>query len=49
MSIKHHAMMIWGSGGTAPHIPNLRMRWRWVVNFTPGHFTSGKEPPVPPG
>jgi len=26
---------LWGSGGLAPHILNLRTRWRWVVRFMP--------------
>jgi hypothetical protein len=35
-STKHHAMeTYWLSGGAAPHILNLRARWRWVVSFTP--------------
>jgi hypothetical protein len=28
----------WGSGGTAPRIPDLETRWRWVVSFTPRPF-----------
>jgi hypothetical protein len=24
----------WGSGDIAPHILDLRTRWRWVVSFT---------------
>jgi hypothetical protein len=32
---EHHATKAcWGSGGTAPRILNLVIRWRWVVNFT---------------
>jgi hypothetical protein len=26
--------MIWGSGGIAPHSPNLSPRWKWVVSIT---------------
>jgi len=26
---------VWGSGGIAPRILNLCIRWRWVVSFTP--------------
>jgi hypothetical protein len=33
---KRHAMKTyWGSGGIAPHILDLGIRWRWVVSFTP--------------
>jgi hypothetical protein len=34
---KHHAMKThWGGGAViAPHILDLRTRWRWVVSFTP--------------
>jgi hypothetical protein len=32
---KHHAMKTyWGSGGIAPRILDLGIRWRWVVSFT---------------
>jgi len=32
---KHHAMKTYcRSGGIAPHILDLGMRWRWVVSFT---------------
>jgi len=32
---EHHAMKAyWGSGDTAPHIPNLVAGWRWVFSFT---------------
>jgi 8-oxo-dGTP pyrophosphatase MutT (NUDIX family) len=31
-----HAMKAYRSTGIAPLILNLRTRWRWVVNFTPG-------------
>jgi len=27
-------MKMWGSGGTAPHIPNLSIRCRCIVKFT---------------
>jgi hypothetical protein len=31
---QHHAIKAyWGSGGIAPHILDLRTRWRWVVSF----------------
>jgi hypothetical protein len=26
---------VWGSGGIAPHIPNLGTRLRWLISFTP--------------
>jgi hypothetical protein len=33
---KHHAMKTyWGCRGIAPRIPDLGIRWRWVVSFTP--------------
>jgi len=28
------------SEGVIPRIPNLRTKWRWVVNFTPHHCTT---------
>jgi hypothetical protein len=30
-----HHEDIWGSGGIAPHILNLRTRWKLVVSFKP--------------
>ena len=36
-----------GSKGKAPLILNLSTRWKWVVRFTPGRFTPGKEPRCP--
>jgi hypothetical protein len=36
---EHHAMKAyWGSGGTAPRILDLGIRWRRVVSFTPRPF-----------
>jgi hypothetical protein len=35
----------WDSGGTAPHILNLSIRWKWVVSFVPWPlYPSGKSP-----
>jgi len=31
-------------GGIAPHILDLRTRWRWVVSFWPADLPAGKEP-----
>ena len=31
-------------GGWAPFILNVFTIWRWVVNFTPRHFSPGREP-----
>jgi hypothetical protein len=31
---EYHAMETCGSGGIAPHILNLDIRWSWVVSFT---------------
>jgi hypothetical protein len=31
---KTYPVLVWGSGGTAPRILNLGVRWRWVVSFT---------------
>jgi len=31
----------WGSGGTAPCIPDLGTRCRWVVSFTPRERAPG--------
>jgi hypothetical protein len=31
----------WRSGGTAPSIFDLGIRWRWVVSFTPGEKAPG--------
>jgi hypothetical protein len=44
---KYHGMNTYGGiGGTAPRIPDLGTRWRWVVSFTPRSFTpQGKKPP----
>jgi len=34
----------WWSGGTAPHILNLAIRWKLVVSFTPAlpHYPQGR-------
>jgi hypothetical protein len=32
--------VVYWNGGIASHIRNLYIRWRLVVNFTPGRFTS---------
>jgi hypothetical protein len=33
---KYHALKTyWGSGGIAPRILDLGIRWKWVVSFTP--------------
>jgi hypothetical protein len=47
--IEHHAMKVcWGSRGIAPHIPDLGIRWRWVVSFMPQLlFSQGKSPQYP--
>jgi hypothetical protein len=38
----------WGSGDTAPRIPNLDTRWRWIVSFTPRPlYPRGKRPSYP--
>jgi hypothetical protein len=45
---KHHAMKTYWSGGVAPHILDLGIRRRWVVNFAPRQFyTQGKSPRFP--
>jgi hypothetical protein len=43
---KHHAMKTRrGSGGIAPRILDLGIRWRWVVSFTPRPlYSQGKSP-----
>jgi hypothetical protein len=40
-----------GSGGIAPCILDLGIRWRWVVNFTgrPPLYPQGESPPLPLG
>jgi hypothetical protein len=32
----------WRNGGVAPRITYLVTWWKWVVSFTPGHFTRGE-------
>jgi hypothetical protein len=40
----------WGSGGIAPRILDLGIRWRWVVSFTPRPlYPQGKSPQYPLG
>jgi hypothetical protein len=34
-----------GSGDMLPRILDLGTRWRWVVSFTPGHFTPRERAP----
>jgi hypothetical protein len=43
---KHYAMKTyWGSGSIAPHILNLGIRWRWVINLMPQPlYLRGKNP-----
>jgi hypothetical protein len=36
-----HNKGVLGSGGTAPRIPDLSTRWRWVVSFTPRERAPG--------
>jgi hypothetical protein len=46
---EHHAMKAyWGSGGIAPRILDLGIRWRWVVSFTLRPlYSQGKSPWYP--
>jgi len=48
--IKYYTMKTWASGGIAPHILNLSIRWKTVVSYMPWPlYTQGKSPPVPAG
>jgi len=46
---KHHDIKTYrGNGGIAPSIPDLGIRWGWVVSFTPRPlYPQGKRPQYP--